>query len=894
MATINNLKGTTYQSFLIGKRGTTIYQGTGTAATTVTSPQNGDVYLQQGTGSSDQGIWQYVNSSWVQLQVTSANLSALSSITASAGTILGVATGGTSISSLTPTQVETILGLGSAAYVSTGTSAGNVPILDSTGKIPVSTLPSIAISDVYSVADTSARDALDAHEGDIAIVTSDSTTYIYDGSAWQTIGSAGSVTGIEGVNSTVKTGVVSLAASDILSGTFSVSQGGTGLISVNAGDLLVGSSDNKLTTLTSSTDGSSLIMSGGSVAWGSVDSSNVTFADSSGGLKSTNSEAAILEVASTRIKITTTTANPTASSDTTAGYKIGDIIINTSTGKIFQAISVSSGAAIWQKMGSVVKPENTLYVAVSGDDTNGDGSASYPYKTISQAITQSSTGSSILVYPGSYNEDLTISVSGVEIKSVSGNVIVGGAFTTSVDDVIIDGIDFAVISSSTPSITIGANSNIVFYNSSMDSSTTISLKGKVGTGIGFNFCEILGSVIMNSTSSNDVVFRDSYGFSTSISAGSLVVTGASSIQAIAHTGGTLYLNDVMGIVKDSNNNSIVSSAASATGNYLSITNSTLLQNDLSYGALSITGGVSYLVDNTIFDPTTILPSSGRTYGALSKDIGVQGTFTNITPGENIQTALQAIDSKLGTISSSAVTAFAGLSDVTAYKAADANMVVQVNSTGTGLSYGPVLGSAAQQATSYFATASQGNLASTAVQPSSLATVATSGKFVDLTDGPGAMGSTNASKVIRVNADGTSLEFGPTLSTVANTGSYSDLSNTPSLATVATSGKYSDLTGTPDFTNDSQEISVKSLKSDNSNIISDGAGNLNILGKLNVGEFILPSSKYAELPETPATGQLQLVTDGRKPGEAEGSGTGVLCIYDGSIWMDISSGVAVLT
>ena len=46
----------------------------------------------------------------------------------------------------------------------------------------------------------------------------------------------------------------------------------------------------------------------------------------------------------------------------------------------------------------------------------------------------------------------------------------------------------------------------------------------------------------------------------------------------------------------------------------------------------------------------------------------------------------------------------------------------------------------------------------------------------------------------------------TLSTVATTGAYGDLSGTPTLATVATSGAYSDLTGTPSnistFTNDS--------------------------------------------------------------------------------------------
>lgn len=1096
MATINNLKGTTYQSFLIGKRGTTVYQGPDVPVNVVSSPSNGDIYLQKGLSTSDQGIWQYVNSAWVQLQVTNTNLSDISKISKTANTIIGIDSTGESITALSPTQVEKILGLGSAAYVSTGTSAGNVPVLDAGGKIPVSTLPSIAINDVYSVANIDARDALNAHEGDIAIVTSTSTSYIYDGATWQAIGSAGSVTGIEGANSTVKTGVVRLDASDILSGTLTVPQGGTGLTSVTAGDLIVGSDTNTLETLAKGSDGSALVMSGGSVKWGKTDGSNVTFSAGTSGLSSSNVTSAINEVATSRAKITLVTSDPWSGADTAAGFKIGDIIVNTTTNKIFQAISVATGAAVWQKMGTTVSPENTIYVAFSGDDTNGDGSASFPYKTVSKALNKASSGTVVLVFPGSYNEDISVVTSDVVIKSMSGNVTIGGAFTTSSDNVTVSGIDFAVINSSRPSVTIGANSNIVFKNCSMDASTTVSLSGKVGTGVSFIASEIFGSLTMNSTSTNPVVLRDSYGFGLTMTAGTLVITSARSIRAVNHTGGSLYLNDVMEIVKNADGYSIVSSAVTNDANFLHISNTTLLQSDKTYGGISITGGTSYLVDDVVFDPATTLPETGRIYGTLSKDIGVQGTFTNFVPGANVQTALSAIDAKLGSISSAAITTFTRLSDVDSYSASDANKVVQVNPTGTGVTYGQILGTAASKATTDFATAAQGNLASTAVQPGDLSTVATSGKFVDLTDGPGAMGTTNASKVLRVNASGTALEFGPTLAKVANTGNYADLNNlptfakvastgsyadltgtpalaavatsgayedlsgkpvlstialsgkiqdatgipaftvddagqslvvnktgdgfslevlatvatsgsyndlsdkptlsavatsgkysdltgTPALSTVATTGKYSDLSGkpvlgtasenntgdfataaqgakadtavqpsslasvattgfftslgdcphtmtsedvgkvlrvsstgnsieygpvlstvassgkytdltdTPSFSDGSIDLKVKSIDSDKSNILSDGNGNLNIVGKLTTGSFILPSSKYEDVSSTPTIGQLQLITNGRKPGESAGAGTGVLCIFDGKNWMDVSSGTTVI-
>ncbi|MBQ0013544.1 MAG: hypothetical protein KBS86_03185 [Proteobacteria bacterium] len=63
------------------------------------------------------------------------------------------------------------------------------------------------------------------------------------------------------------------------------------------------------------------------------------------------------------------------------------------------------------------------------------------------------------------------------------------------------------------------------------------------------------------------------------------------------------------------------------------------------------------------------------------------------------------------------------------------------------------------------------LGATAVQPSSLSTVATSGSYNDLSNKP-------------------------TLSTVATSGSYNDLSGKPTLATVATSGSYNDLSNKP--------------------------------------------------------------------------------------------------
>lgn len=59
--------------------------------------------------------------------------------------------------------------LGTAASKNTGTSSGNVPILDSNGKLADSVIPAVAITDTYVVATEAAMLALNAQKGDIAI-----------------------------------------------------------------------------------------------------------------------------------------------------------------------------------------------------------------------------------------------------------------------------------------------------------------------------------------------------------------------------------------------------------------------------------------------------------------------------------------------------------------------------------------------------------------------------------------------------------------------------------------------------------------------------------------------------------------------------------------------------
>lgn len=68
--------------------------------------------------------------------------------------------------------------LGSAASRNTGLSAGNVPVLDSGGKLDGSVLPALALTEPFVVASQSAMLALSAQQGDVAIRTDISKSFI--------------------------------------------------------------------------------------------------------------------------------------------------------------------------------------------------------------------------------------------------------------------------------------------------------------------------------------------------------------------------------------------------------------------------------------------------------------------------------------------------------------------------------------------------------------------------------------------------------------------------------------------------------------------------------------------------------------------------------------------
>lgn len=119
------------------------------------------------------------------------------------------------------TQIDTkitALGLGTAATKNTGTSNGNVPILDANGKLADSVVPKIAMTNTFVVASQTAMLALStAQEGDVAVRTDLNKSFILKASPYSTLANwqellspTDAVTSVNG-----STGAVTISLADL-------------------------------------------------------------------------------------------------------------------------------------------------------------------------------------------------------------------------------------------------------------------------------------------------------------------------------------------------------------------------------------------------------------------------------------------------------------------------------------------------------------------------------------------------------------------------------------------------------------------------------------------------------------------------------------------------------
>ena len=150
------------------------------------------------------------------LSATGTDIDIINNLTSDRADAALAAAQGKVLKGLIDTLQTAIDRLGTASTKNVGTAAGNVPILGADGKLNTSVLPALALVDVYTVDSEAAMLALSAQQGDIAIRTDESKTYILSKEPASTLANwiellfPISVTSVNG-----KTGVVVLTGDDI-------------------------------------------------------------------------------------------------------------------------------------------------------------------------------------------------------------------------------------------------------------------------------------------------------------------------------------------------------------------------------------------------------------------------------------------------------------------------------------------------------------------------------------------------------------------------------------------------------------------------------------------------------------------------------------------------------
>ena len=196
------------------------------------------------------------------------------------------------------------------------------------------------------------------------------------------------------------------------------------------------------------------------------------------------------------------------------------------------------------------------------------------------------------------------------------------------------------------------------------------------------------------------------------------------------------------------------------------------------GALSAGGDLGYNASTGQFSVTTFKTADARNSVSASGDLSYNSSTGVFSFTERTNAEVRALISATGDIS------YNNTTGVISYTAPT---YATVASTGaySDLSGLPTLGTAAATASTDYATAAQGALADTAIQPADLATVATTGAYNDLT--------------------GT-----PTLATVATTGAYNDLTGTPTLGTAAATNSTAYATAAQGATADANNTDIDDI------------------------------------------------------------------------------------
>ena len=301
---------------------------------------------------------------------------------------------------------------------------------------------------------------------------------------------------------------------------------------------------------------------------------------------------------------------------------------------------------------------NVKYVAKSGNDSTGDGSFAKPYLTVQAAIDASASGGTVIVYPGTYAENITISSKTIGVighggflqqrVAISGKLLISNASFCTLNNIgINNGADYCL------EISGGSNHRIQNCNFIRTTNVAVYISGVLTGGMAFDGMYLAGTFQNNSTTPYPVRIINAVmptGYVSSTNAGAYtLVDFCTETGYYTHSAGALVLSNIKLIYEDSGANCINSTAAFGGTNFLGLYNVNFQQEDLTYGKINKTGTCAYTVGqcnrSTAID---VLIGAEVNKTAIADDISANRTPTNYTAATvDVKAHLAGVDTALG-------------------------------------------------------------------------------------------------------------------------------------------------------------------------------------------------------------------------------------------------------
>lgn len=339
--------------------------------------------------------------------------------------------------------------------------------------------------------------------------------------------------------------------------------------------------------------------------------------------------------------------------------------------------------------------DNLVFVSVDDGSDSNTGGFNSPFKTIQGAL--NSGIYDIVLFPGTYKEDIILSSSTVKIVSFyDGAATINGSVTLSsqTTEIVFVGVNFTLgTTNSYIFSTYTTNGDILFkdctftggYTSS--SSSIFTLSGTVGT-LTLQDCDING-VIQTDFTSGTVIIDGDYQTPKNLRyiSNNLTTThirNISNLLSLSHVSGSVYLDNV-DLIYDTTSTTLtnINSTSSNSTDILSIRNSSCYNpSENNFTVIDISGSCEYYFHNFVRDD-----SNNSFSGTMLSYDNIQTNFSQIIP-INITAASYIFSpyEKYYRITNTVDTTIKLTTPNTSYYSSDVDITIKIKLVGSGYTF----------------------------------------------------------------------------------------------------------------------------------------------------------------------------------------------------------------